>query len=244
MARWLVQCSFDGHLFEGWQRQPHKRTIQGEIERVMRQVLNDSTLSIHGASRTDAKVHALTFYFHVDIQKKIQPVSLIVSLNRMLPKDIHIQKMKSVKDTFHARNQPSLKEYVYRMHLKENPFLVHYSTYYYFPFHLTRIKRAMKLFQGKHRFHQFTIKPDDRYDFVRTIAKAEITQRGRHVQFKFVGNGFMTHMVRMLVGTLLALNEDKITEDWIQNQLQSSNRLPVSFKASPQGLYLKKVIYE
>jgi tRNA pseudouridine38-40 synthase len=243
MARWLIACSFDGHAFDGWQRQPKKRTVQGEIEKTLSQILNDD-VHIHGSSRTDAKVHALRFYFHVDIPKKIQPTSFIISLNRMLPKDIHIQNMRRVKPSFHARNETSLKEYVYSIHLIEDPFLVHYSTYYYYPFQFEKIKQAIKLFEGTHRFHQFTIKPDDRYDFIRTLSRAAITQRGQHVQFTFVGNGFMTHMVRMMVGTLLALNEGKIDEHWILNQFNEEKRLPVSFKASPQGLYLKKVIYE
>jgi tRNA pseudouridine38-40 synthase len=243
MARWLVECSFDGHGFDGWQRQPQKRTVQGEIEKILSQILNED-VHIHGSSRTDAKVHALRFYFHVDILKKIQPSSFIVSLNRMLPKDIHIQTMRRVKASFHARNQPSMKQYVYRIHLKEDPFLVHYSTYYYYPFQFERVTQAITLFEGTHRFHQFTIKPDDRYDFVRTLTKVTVTQRGQHVEFTLIGNGFMTHMVRMIVGTLLALNEGKIDERWIQDQFNEAKRLPVSFKAGPQGLYLKKVIYE
>jgi tRNA pseudouridine38-40 synthase len=243
MTRWLVQCSFDGHDFEGWQRQPNKRTVQGEIEKVFSQIFNHP-IAIHGASRTDAKVHALKFYFHVDLDSVIPTKSLLVSLNRMLPKDIHIITMKKVNATFHARNQPSLKAYVYRLHLKEDPFLLHYSTYYYYPFHLDIVQAGIQLFQGTHRFHQFTIKPDDRYDFERTIQAVNVIKRGQHIQFVFIGNGFMTHMVRMMVGSLLALNEGKITLAWLSEQFIQTKRLPVSFKAPPQGLYLKGIQYE
>lgn len=243
MERWLIRCAFDGHGFDGWQRQPNKRTVQGEIERVFSEIFA-TPIDIHGASRTDAKVHALAFYFHVDLPKKMQKRKLLASLNRMLPKDIHIGMMKRALPTFHARKTPSLKTYVYRLHLKEDPFLVHYSTFYYFPFDLDRVRQASSIFLGTHRFHQFTIKPEDRFDFERTITRVQITKRGQHVQFIFTGNGFMTHMVRMLVGSLLALNEGKITSSWLTEQLTSKKRLPVSFKAPPQGLYLKGIDYE
>lgn len=241
--RYWVTCRYDGTPFQGWQKQPKDKTVQGDIERVFSIILNEP-ITIHSASRTDAKVHALGQSFHFDTKNPLPAKRLKLGANRLLDRHIEILSIKKVDERFHARFSPSIKTYQYHLRLKPHPFHIDRSMMYHHPLDVRLIRRAMKLFLGTHDFRNFTIKKEDRYDFKRTMTSFRMKPSKEDVIFTLVGNGFMTHMVRMIIGTLLALNEGKITLEDIAAQLKPKKQLPISYKAEAQGLWLMRIHYE
>ncbi len=234
---------FQGTRYQGWQTQKKGRSIQEQVEQALSTILAQP-VRVYGASRTDAKVHARGFVFHFDATTH-QPVSTILrGFNRLIPQDIYLKKITIKPDSFHARFSPSLKHYRFTILLHQNnPFLVDITQRFHGSFSLDKATQAWRLFQGEHNFKNFTIKKADKHNFIRTIHEVSVKQKGKLVIFSIQGNGFMTHMVRMLVGTVLAHVQGKLTLEAIQTLLTGKVHLPVSYKAEPQGLCLESVNY-
>ena len=245
MARVLGYCTYRGTNFAGWQIQPHQDSVEEYIERALSQVLNQP-IYITGSGRTDSGVHALSQPFHFDLEKKVDLKKMVYALNCLLPEDIRINKMKYVDSSFHARINAKAKEYVYYLQLSsKDPFV--YDKVYLCPYHLNvkAMAKAIKLFIGKHNFSCFTSKTEDFVGFMREIYSVNIKfdKERQLVIFTFKGNGFMRYMVRYMVGTLIEIGRGKIDSTFIPTHLDQPQRAIISFKAPPQGLYLKKVYY-
>lgn len=240
--RYLVVCSYNGKDFFGWQKQVDVRTVQGEIERGLSTFFNQE-INIHGSGRTDAKVHAIGQTFHFDAPKTDKN-KLIYALNKMLPADIKLLKIKTVAETFHARHSAKEKVYRYGILLKDkDPFNVDYKLIYPYPFDLARFKAALELFVGRHDFRCFTSKPVDEDGFVREIFAIKIKQSKEEVVVDFFATGFMQGQIRMMIGTALAVASAKLELGYITSRLDIKERNTTSYKADGQGLYLIKVKY-
>lgn len=242
--RYLGRLAFDGTGFVGWQRQKNGPSIQEEVERVFSQILNEPIV-VHGSSRTDAGVHAEGFMFHLDTTSTLKKEEILRGFNRLVHPQLVLRSIKKVNASFEAQYTPSMKTYRYQLYTgMRNPFLSRYAHYYYLPLNLTLLRKVSRLFVGTYRFHNFTIKENDQLNFIRTIRSIRMTVEDHILTITFVGKGFMTHMVRMIVGTMLAVQEGKLTMDEVQMKLSgTSSRQPVSFKAPAHGLYLEKVMY-
>jgi tRNA pseudouridine38-40 synthase len=158
---------------------------------------------------------------------------------------ILLTHLKKVPQSFEARYQHSRKTYTYCILQGErDPFIK--DTVMHVPFKLSilKLKQVAKLFLGTHNFQNFTTKKEDGAYFIRTIFQSKVTSIGRIIKLTFVGDGFMTYMVRMMVGTMMAYAQDKISLETIQEHLEKPTKGNVSYKAEPQGLTLEKVSYE
>lgn len=240
--RYLVTVSYNGAKFKGWQKQPGERTVQGEIERVFSSYF-DQKVNIHGSGRTDAEVHALGQVFHFDAEN-IDTKKFLYSLNKMLPSDIKLVKIKRVSDNFHARY--NAKKKIYRFVItkdSKDPFNEDFVLLYPLAFDIEKLKEALFLFIGKHNFSAFTSKKEDEENFIRQIYALHVKTTRKKVTIDFIGNGFMTGQIRMMVGTALTYASGKIGLDYIANRLDSYTRQITSYKVSGRGLYLLKVIY-
>ena len=244
MTRYVGTLAFDGTDFVGWQTQKNGQSIQEEVERVFSQILNEPIV-VHGASRTDAGVHAEGFTFHMDTQSTLTKETIVKGFNRLIHPQIVLRSLKKVSKSFEAQFTPSIKTYRYQLYTGlRNPFLSRYAHYYYLPMNVTLLRKVSRLFVGTNRFHNFTVKDIDQLNFIRTIRSIRIAMNDQIMTITFVGKGFMTHMVRMIVGTFLAVQEGKLTILDVRAKLNgTSTRQPVSFKAPPHGLYLEKVTY-
>ena len=242
--RVLGIVSYKGTRFQGWQKQPTVITVQGEIEKALSQVLN-SEVTIFGSGRTDAGVHALAQTFTFDMSKDIDLDKLCFSINRMIDKDIKILSFKQVDDDFHARFSAKSKTYLYKIRLGvKDPFENEYQYIYPFEFDFDLFSKALKQFEGKHCFKDFTSKEEDEDGYVREIYQIVSKKQGNDITVEFTGNGFMRYQIRNMVGAALAVaskNEDLI---FIPNHLKEEKiREICQYKAPPQGLYLVKVEY-
>ena len=244
--RYLCCVSYKGTNYQGWQKQVDAPTVQGEIERVFFQILN-TCINIQGSGRTDAGVHAEKQYFHFDYEKELDLGRFRYSVNCLLPKDIFIKDIKVVSDDFHARYSAKGKTYTYLMRLGErNVFNYEFETNIPQPLDVDLLYKALKMFEGKHDFKDFTSKEEDEENYVREIYSVEITYVEQAKQFvvTFKGNGFMRYMIRNMVGTAIAVASKKEEFSFISYHLSDKEKREiVSYKANPEGLFLVDVNY-
>ena len=242
--RVLGVVSYKGTRFQGWQKQPTVVTVQGEIEKALSQVLN-SEITIFGSGRTDAGVHAIGQTFTFDMSKDLDLDKLCFSINRMIDKDIKILSFNKVDDVFHARFSAKSKTYLYKIRLGvKDPFENEFQYIYPFEFDFDLFSKALKQFEGKHCFKDFTSKEEDEDGYVREIYQIVSKKQDNDITVEFTGNGFMRYQIRNMVGAALAVASKSEDLNFIPKHLKEEKvREICQYKAPPQGLYLVKVEY-
>ncbi len=243
MPNYKATIQYDGTYYKGWQFQPEQRTIQGEIERVLR-IISYENVKVIGAGRTDSGVHAKGQVASFKMSLKIAPISLLRAINSLLPKDIRILNVEEVEDGFNARYHAKSKTYVYRSYtgLVVSPFI--WRWVYHVPFALDteRMREGIKYFIGKKDFRNFT-SGSSSPSTLRTIYRAEIMEEGEEIRFIFEGSGFLRYQVRNMVGLLIEIGKRKFEPEIVKILLENKET-NVSFpSANPCGLCLEKVDY-
>ena len=242
--RYLIDFSYSGADFYGYQKQKGLRTIQGEIEKVLSSI-NDCSVNIYASGRTDAKVNALHQMAHFDLNKHIEPNKLKRALNSYLPRDIYINDVNIVNDDFHARYMAKSKTYEYNINMGVyNPLLRTHVYQYCKPLNIKKMKEAIKYFIGTHDFTTFTCAEDKRTDKIRTIKDANIFEKDGILSITFLGNGFLKYQVRNMVGLLIRVGEEKVSPDVIPSLFERKDRREIGLTAPASGLTLLKVTYE
>lgn len=245
MRNFKVTIAFLGTAYHGFQRQDGGlKTVQGEIEKAIHKLLGE-TVTINGCSRTDAGVHANCFVFNVFLDSTIDERGLQYGLNGVLPPDISVKSVELAPDDFHARYHCKGKEYVYLIHNSEikSPFLADRMYRSWYPIDAEKLDRACKDYIGEHDFKAFCAAACDKEVTVRTIFDFKVEREGDTVKFTVSGDGFLYNMVRIMVGTLLFINDNKLPENAIPELIASLDRTRAGKTVPPQGLYLNKVFY-
>ena len=242
--RYLITFSYDGTLFNGYQRQKGLRTVQEEMEKALKEINGGVDTIINSSGRTDKGVHALCQKAHVDINVRITPYKLMRAMNSKLPKDIHVIETKEVNEEFHARYMVKEKEYQYKLNMGEyNPIDRNYVYQYCKKLDVKKMDLAIKYFLGTHNFKSFTPNRDKRENYVRTVNYVNIKKEKNILTFTFRGNGFIKYQIRNMVGYLIRVGEGKKNGEDIPVILASSDRRKASITAHPEGLYLTNVLY-
>lgn len=245
--RYLMTFSYDGSKYKGYQKQLKQRTIQGEIERALKTINGRKPITMHASGRTDAGVHAYNQKAHFDLDMNISLDKLKSALNSLIPNDIYIKKIETVDDDFHARFNVKAKEYIYMINIGEyNPIEKDYIYQYNKQLDVVEMERALKYLEGTHDFKSFTKTAIDKDDYVRTIVQTNLIRDVKNVNriiISFLGTGFMRYQVRNMVGTLLEVGEGKRKSEDIIDILAAKDRRKAGKTASPEGLYLKDVLY-
>ena len=245
--RYFMTFSYDGSDFKGYQKQSNCRTVQGEIENVLKKINGDQAVKIVATGRTDAGVHALNQKAHFDLDTEVDCEKLLHSMNSMLPEDIYIKTMETVSDNFHARFDAIGKEYVYLINMGEyNPLERKYVYQHSKKLDVVEMERAMKYLEGTHNFKAFTKVDEEKEDYVRTLSQTNLIRDLKDVNeitLVFIGTGFLRYMVRNIVGTLIEIGEGKRRSEEIIDILKSEDRTKAGKTANPEGLYLKNVFY-
>lgn len=244
MAKIKAIVSYDGRAYSGFQRLPKGRTVQKELERAL-STLEDRPMKIIGAGRTDAGVSAKGQVIHFETHKKRLDLERYRnSFNRLLPKDILVTSLEIVPDSFHARYLAKGKVYSYSFHLGERDIFDPHVTQVEVPkFSMEAFEEAIRLFEGTHRFYHFTSRMEDGFDFVRTIERIEILREGDSIKVIFHGDGFMTYMIRLIMGACFHVAEGTMTIDSVKKALKGEGRKSLPYKAPAEGLCLEEVIY-
>ncbi len=244
--RYLITFSYDGSKFKGYQKQPRLKTVQGEIEKALKE-LSNKDISISGSGRTDAGVHALNQKAHFDLDMNITCDKLQKALNSLLSDYIYIKKVEEVSDDFHARFNVSAKEYIYKINMGEyNPIEKDYIYQYNKKLDLVEMERALKYLEGTHDFKSFSKADEEKEDFTRTIIQTNLIRNVKDVNrfiISFLGTGFLRYQVRNMVGLLIEIGEGKRKSEDVLDILEAKDRRKAGITAPPEGLYLKDVFY-
>lgn len=242
--RYLINFSYDGSNYSGYQIQPNLDTVQERLEKAVCIVNNGIKRSVHSSGRTDKGVHALDQWAHVDLDISITPHKLKRALNSNLPDDIYVINTYEVAENFHARYNVKSKIYEYHINLGEYiPMERNYVFQYNYHLNISKMREALKLFVGEHDFRAFVTDNKEKENCVRTIYSAEIIEDGDHCIIRFHGNGFLRYQVRNMVGILIRVGEEKVSCEEVEKILLSRDRSKYGKTAPSQGLYLVKVNY-
>lgn len=244
MRNLKVTMAYRGTNYHGYQRQDNALTIQEVVEKNVSRVLNENII-INGCSRTDTGVHANHYCFNVKTESKIPPRNFIRGVNGYLPNDISILSCEETEDDFHARFSCLGKEYIYKMHCSEskNPFAEDLMLHYRRKFDVELVRKAAEHFIGTHDFAAFCSNSSAASTTIRTIYDFCIENVGDTVIMLVKGNGFLYNMIRIIVGTLIWVNEGKFSPDDIPAIMKSKDRTKAGKTAMAHGLYLNRLFY-
>ncbi len=248
MTRYKVTIAYDGTHFSGFQRQPQARSVQEELEKTLTKLNSGQPVTVHGAGRTDAGVHAYGQVIHFDLPEAREVEKLRFALDTQSPEDIAVVRVEQVADDFHCRYAKHHKTYEFLVDVgrPKNPMLRHLTTAYPYPVELVPMQEAIKDLIGTHDFTGFTASGTSVANKVRTITAASVTYDAtKHLYtFTFTGNGFLYKQVRNMVGTLLKIGNGRFPISQIKTVLDSKNRQLAGPTAGPGGLYLKEISYD
>lgn len=245
MRNLLLKIAYDGAAYHGWQIQENALTVQEVFQEAVRQATGSLT-ELKACSRTDTGVHAREFCISLKTESQIEPVRMAAALNHYLPQNIAVLSCEEVPEDFHARYSCKGKEYHYEIWNDpvRNPFLDNHALHYWYPIDVELLNRAAAYYIGSHDFTSFcTLDKRERGDLTRTVTKAEVTREGKKVIFSVAADGFLYNMVRIMVGTLLRVQQGKLTPEDIPLILEAKDRSKAGPTAPACGLYLEKVFY-
>lgn len=236
---------YDGTNFFGWQRQSKSRSVQGEIEKVLTKILKEP-VTIDGAGRTDAGVHAYGQVATFGASLPMSLSSLKRAMNNFLPRDIRIVMLSEEADEFHARYSAVGKTYIYKVLNDQTRDVFHENYSYYYPYLIKedRIEEAIKYLLGKHDFSSFMASGSSAQNPVRTIHHIDCHREGKWIVLTYTGDGFLYKMVRLLTAFLLEIGQGRLEPQIAKFLLENPTREYTSKVAPAKGLYLKEVYYE
>lgn len=247
MRRIRITLAYDGTDYHGWQVQPGLPTIQGAIETALEEI-EGRPVNVEGSGRTDAGVHALSQVAAFSLANPIPPYNLKKALNRLLPGEIRVLTLEEAADDFHPRFQALAKTYEYRIWRAEvlPPFERRYLYHFPYPMSDERFIEAAPAFAGEHDFSAFAAS-DERDALggskVRTVFESRAWRDGDRLLYRVRGSGFLKHMVRNVVGTLIEAGKGNLTADDVRALLRPDTKFKAGPSAPARGLFLVGVEY-
>lgn len=238
--RYLASVSYDGSKFYGFQRLKNKKTVQGELEKVLT-TINKTMVLVKGAGRTDRGVHALDQKIHFDLNIKIDIPHLLLAINSRLDPAVRVNYIEEVSSDFHARFD-CIQKYQYIINIGEyDLFIDDYVYNYNKKLNIKNMKKASKYLLGAHSFKVFTSGERENYNSI--ISKVDFKRRGSMLYITFTGVSFYRYMVRNLVGALLLAGEGRMPTTGIEEMLSNSRNIYNYMTVPANGLYLMEVKY-
>lgn len=240
-----LTIEYDGKDFNGWQKQPNKLNIQGEIERAIEEITGEK-VDLIASGRTDAGVHALAQMANFKTNSNLPVEKYPIALNTKLKKSIRIQKAEEVEEDFHSRYHCKQKTYRYVINNSEQGSSIYRNLEYFIPnkLNVEKMQEAVKYFEGEHDFKAFKASGTSSKSSVRTIYKGKVEKQGDRIIIELTGNGFLYNMVRIIAGTLVDVGLEKIKPEEIPEIIEKGERAKAGKTLPPQGLYLVKVEYQ
>ena len=241
----LLELSYLGTGFAGYQVQPNKVTVQSALQDAIEAVYGER-YPVKGCSRTDAGVHALRYYATFDTEKSIPTDRIPAALNSMLDPRVSVKSATVVPDEFHVRHDVIMKEYEYVIHASRvpDPFLMGRAWHFpkpLLPDGIERMRKAADGFVGRQDFVSFMAKGSDVADTVREIKYLDVISEGDDIKIRVAADGFLYNMVRIIVGTLVDVALGKTEPEEIPEIVAACDRSRAGMTAPPEGLYLRLV---
>ena len=247
MRRLRFRVAYDGTGFHGWQVQPGLPTIQGTLEEII-SGMEGRPVHVAGSGRTDAGVHAYAQVAAVSIENPIPTENFRRAVNRLLPKAIRVSQVEEVHLSFHPQFHARRKTYEYRIFRNEicSPFDRNYVFHHPYPLNESAMLEAAPLLEGEHDFTAFAASDDREEGFsrIRTIYRSVLCRHDDTLIYQVTGSGFLKHMVRHIVGTLLEVGKGNLTLDDLQLRLAPGCGIPPGPTVPASGLFLISVEYD
>lgn len=246
MKNYKLTIAYDGTRYFGWEHQPDRDTIQGKIETVLQKMCGSSEVpEVIGAGRTDAGVHAKAMVASVRLDTSLSPVQIQDYLNRYLPDDIGVIDVREASERFHARYKAVGKTYSYTCYvgMGKPVFQRRYVSRLDFEPDVDAMTEAAAYLQGEHDFKSFCGNPKMKKSTVRLVDSITVKRSKNQVYFTFHGTGFLQHMVRIMVGTLLEVGAGRLRPEQMVEILEAKDRRMAGPTAPACGLCLEKVDY-
>lgn len=255
MPRYFIEVAYKGTNYSGFQIQQNANSIQAEIEKALK-IFFKKDFELTGSSRTDAGVHALQNFFHFDFENNIGQLKTSqvspkggdlegaqYNLNALLPRDIVIKKIFPVKDNAHCRFDAISREYKYFIYQKKDPFLQDTAFYYPYKLDLDKLNEAARQVIKYEDFTSFSKRNTQVKSFICKIEKSEWNVEGSLVVYNVIANRFLRGMVKGLVGTMLRVGTNKISQKEFTEIIESKDCNQADFTPPSHGLFLNSVNY-
>ena len=235
---------YDGKSFNGWQKQPNKLNIQGEIEKAIEEITGEK-IDLIASGRTDAGVHSLGQVANFKTNSTIDVEKIPYAINSKLKKSIVIKSAEEVPERFHSRYSVHSKTYRYTINNSKFGTALYRDMEYHFPIELDekKMQKAAKFFEGEHDFKAFKASGTSSKSSVRTIYKATVERKDDRVIIELTGNGFLYNMVRIIAGTLIDVGIGKIKPEEVKEIIEKKERKNAGKTLPARGLCLLEVDY-
>jgi tRNA pseudouridine38-40 synthase len=241
-----MEVEYEGTRYGGWQRQPDKRTIQGELLRAAESLL-DRRVEIGGSGRTDAGVHALRQVAHLKIDSTSgvpPPAQLLRGINGLLPHDINLLTLRPARPDFHARHDATGRYYLYQISTRRTAFAKSYVWWVRDRLDAAAMAEAAAQLVGRHNFRSFCESPETLGSTVVHVEAARVVVRGGLILFRIGASHFLWKMVRRVTGALVEVGRGNLSVEAFRSLLEIHSREPAAWTAPPSGLFLERVLYE
>ena len=244
MIRYFIYLSYDGTAYHGWQIQPNGDSVQERLQQGLSTLLRRDT-TVVGAGRTDTGVHARMMVAHFDVESELDTVQLTYRLNKILPKDISVQKVCKVDNEMHARFSATTRTYHYYLHTNKNPFLRHYSCELHYPLNFENMNRAAAHLLDYEDFGAFCKSHSDVKTTLCHVTEASWIKIDEHSwYFRITANRFLRNMVRAVVGTLIEVGRGRMSVDEFCRVVEGKKRTDAGESMPGNALFLEYVGYE
>jgi tRNA pseudouridine38-40 synthase len=249
VPRFKLLIEYAGTRYSGWQIQQNARTVQGEIDRAVREVARRREFELYGSGRTDAGVHALAQVAHLELYTELPPESLRRKINDELPADIHIRAVEKVPHRFHARHDAVSRSYLYQISRRRTAFAKPFVWWVREPLEVDAMRDAAIAFVGMKNFESFTDDEPAEKSTLVLVKGLDIDEAGALILIRIQGSHFLWKMVRRIVGVLVAVGRGdmRATEAGaLLNERPASDRdaSPAALTAPAAGLFLEGVYYQ
>ncbi|MBQ8468938.1 MAG: tRNA pseudouridine(38-40) synthase TruA [Clostridia bacterium] len=243
MKNYKIVVEYVGKNYSGWQIQDKKNTIEGNLTRAVKEISGEDA-TVFGSGRTDAGVSAAGQVANFCIEKNFEPQKLVLALNAHLPEDISVKSAEVVDLNFNARFSAKRKTYRYYFYVSPSrSAILDQFALQVKKANIQKMQAACKFLVGTKNFKSFVARNSGKTNFERTIFDAKIVQNGDLYFFEITGSGFLYNMVRIIMGTLIAVGEEKITPQHVETIIEQQDRTKAGKTVPPVGLVLYGVDY-
>lgn len=242
--RIALGVEYAGTDFCGWQYQPHARNVQGALQKAVSKVANHP-VEVYAAGRTDTGVHALNQVVHFDTEATREPRGWLLGINANLPKDVNVTWVRQVDDDFHARFTATKRSYRYLILNRLSRSSVYHQRmwWHYHPLDISRMQAAADQLVGRHDFSAFRASECQANSPIKTLDKIVVSRQQDIIAVDVEAQSFLHHMVRNLVGVMVAIGDSSKPVEWAGEVLRSVDRSQGGITAPADGLYLVDVQY-
>jgi tRNA pseudouridine38-40 synthase len=249
VPRFKLVIEYAGTRYSGWQIQKNARTVQGEIDRAIREASQRREFELYGSGRTDAGVHALGQVAHLELYTNLAPEPLRRRINDELPADIHIISVEKAPHRFHARHDAVSRSYLYQISKRRTAFGKPFVWWIRDPLDLSAMRRAADAFAGRQNFAAFSDDDPEEKSTVAVLEPLDIVESGALVLIRVQGSHFLWKMVRRIVGVLAAVGRGEMqpanAAQWLgSGEAPTGATTPAALTAPAAGLFLEKVTYK